>query len=738
MTKLRAAFLAGAALALCAAATLGQSPSNLPPGLVQQGGVVMMHPIQDTEAPGPTITGERRLGLVHILSSSDHDLFEQAFAAADRGDWTAAKGLASQGRDPMAQRLVQFRYLIDRNSGASFGEIAAFIKSVPDWPARDTLQARAEAAIDPAMDPRAVIAWFGVNPPVTGIGRVRYGEALIATNSVTRGRELVRQGWIEGTFDPNVELQIIQKDGGFLTPEDDARRLSRLLSANQVTDAKRELSRVGADDQRVGQVRIALRTTPDAGRKMVANLPASLQNDPGLLFDRTRAMRQGGKVEDIPDLLANAPVRDIAAANPSRWWAEMNLASRQALTDGNYGAAYWLAAKNGLPAVGQDYADSQFLAGWIALRYLRDPKSALPHFQNLDAATTRPISKGRARYWQGRAYEGMGEYASAWRAYNQASKFQETFYGQLALARIDATPHLHLVDPAIAPDEEQRAAYEKEDLTRAVRVLADLGLESLLRTFALQDESVYSEPRHVKLLCEDLTKMGFREVAVRVAKQLSYGGPLLLSYSYPVIALPSYAGPNTPPDPAYVLGIIRQETEFDPSAVSGAGARGLMQMMPESARKAAAQNGMAYRFGDLLTDTTYNMQLGMTELASDTADWGGSPIVAAAAYNAGPTNARRWIDSFGDPRATTDPVDWIERIPFEETRNYVQRVIENMQIYRARLNGPNQPLRILNDIYRPREPDVKVLPKPAGADAADAASPDAAGAVPVPDPRPAH
>jgi soluble lytic murein transglycosylase len=732
MTKLRAVFLAAAALAVCAAGALGQSPSTLPPGLVQQGSVVMMHPIQDSENNGPTITGERRVGLVHVLSAQDHQIFSQAFAATDHGDWTGARGLADQGHDATAKKLVTFRYLLDRNSGASFAEIVAFLKSSPDWPARDTLQARAEAAIDATMPPQSVLAWFAATPPVTGIGHVRFGEALIATNSAAKGREQVRQGWIDGTFDPPVELQIIQKDGGFFTPGDDAKRLNHLLAANQVTDARRELSRVDADTQRVGQARIALRTNPDAGSRAVANLPASLQNDPDLLFDRTRALRQRGNVEAIPDLLANAPVRDIAAANPTRWWAEMNLDARQAIADGNYGAAYWLAAKNGLPAVGQDYADSQFLSGWIALRYLRDAKSALPHFQNLDAATTRPISKGRARYWQGRAYEAMGDTAAAWRAYKQASLVPEAFYGQLALARIDSTPHLRLAEPLIEPGAETRAAYESEDLTRAVRVLADLGLESLLRTFALQDEATYPEPRHVKVLCEDLTRMGYREIAVRVAKALSYTGPLLLSYSYPTIALPAYAGPNTAPEPSYVLAIIRQETEFDPDAVSGAGARGMMQMMPESARKAASQNGMAYRFGDLLSDPTYNMQLGMTELAGDTSDWGGSFIVAAAAYNAGPTNAKRWIDAFGDPRSTTDPLDWIERIPFEETRNYVQRVIENMQVYRARLNGPNQPLRILNDLYRPRDPEVKVLAQPAGA----ASASDASGAVPVPDPRP--
>ncbi|HXL98305.1 MAG TPA: lytic transglycosylase domain-containing protein [Rhizomicrobium sp.] len=707
MTKFRAAFLAAAALGVGAA--LAQPAEPLPAGLTQQGGVIMMRPISDSDTAGPTFSSERRIGLVHVLSAADHDIYERAFDATDRGDWTAARGLAAQGHDPTAQRLIQFRYLLDRNSGASFGEITAFLKDNPDWPDRDTLFARAEAAMDPMMDASAVIAWFGDRAPASSMGRIRLGEALIATNSVTRGKDYVRQGWIEGSFDPTQELQIIQKDGSYLTPDVDAQRLNRLLWANDSASARREISRVGADDQRVGEARLALRSNPEAGQHLVANLPASLQNDPGLLFDRTRALRQHGRVEDIPDLLAGAPVHTIAAVSPTRWWAEMNLDARQALADGNYGAAYWLTANNGLPAVGQEYADSQFLAGWIALRYLRDAKAALPHFENLGAAVTRPISRARAHYWEGRAYEAMGDDAAAWKAYHLASLSPETFYGQIALAKIDATPHLHLPDAAIEPGPELRAAYEKEDLTHAIRVLADLGMESLLRSFSVQDVTIYPEPRHVKVLCEDLTRMGFREIAVRAAKTLSYNGPLLVAYSYPTIAVPAYVGPNTAPDPAYVLGLIRQETEFDPDAVSGPGARGIMQMMPESARKAASQNGMAYNGAALTSDTTYNMQLGMTELAGDISDWNGSLIIAAAAYDAGPNNARKWIDAFGDPRSTTDPIDWIEHIPFEETRNYVQRVIENTEIYRSRLSGRDEPLRVMADLYRPQSPNVKVL-----------------------------
>jgi soluble lytic murein transglycosylase len=204
--------------------------------------------------------------------------------------------------------------------------------------------------------------------------------------------------------------------------------------------------------------------------------------------------------------------------------------------------------------------------------------------------------------------------------------------------------------------------------------------------------------------------MGFREVAVRAAKEASYSGVRLLAYSHPVISVPAYYGTGLAPEPALVLGIIRQETEFDADAISGAGARGIMQLMPESARRDARLAGLAYRPEALLDDASYNMQLGMTELSTHLADWGGSYVLAAAAYNAGPGNVRKWIANFGDPRdARIDPIDWIEQIPFTETRNYVQRVIENMEIYRNRLSGRDEPLRILADIYRPNAPQIGPL-----------------------------
>ncbi|HEY1838546.1 MAG TPA: lytic transglycosylase domain-containing protein [Rhizomicrobium sp.] len=722
MNTIRAAMLAVSAAGIVATAW-AQPGDKLPPGLVRQGNVIMMQPIQDTgQGPAANFGGERREGLVHVLSASDHAIFEQAFDASERGDWTGAQGLAAGGADPTAKKLVQWRYLIDRNSGAAFAQIAAFLRDNPDWPDRDALEARAEAAIDPAaMDPHAIVAWFGDRAPQTGIGNIRLGEALIAAGSDSRGRELIRKGWIEGDFDPSQEFTIIQKDGSYLGSDADVQRLDTLLWDNNITSARRELSRVPAGAQRVAQVRIALRSSPSAGLREIASLPADDRDDPGVLFDKARALRITGSVDQVPHVLAQAPMHEIGPLAPSHVWSEINLDARQQLSENNYRTAYRLAANGGIPTDAEDYSDEQFLAGWIALRYLKEPAVALTHFQNLTRNVSRPISKARGRYWEGRAHEAAGNITGAYASYRRAAEHPETFYGQLALAKMSPDPMLELRS---TPVEAAVSVYEKDELTRAVRVLADLGLETMLRVFAVHQAEIRTNGE-TKALCENLTRMGFKEIALRVAKAESYTNDIQIPYLYPIIAVPAYVGPYTAPDQAYTLGIIRQETEFDPASVSGPGARGLMQLMPSSARMDAAKAGLEYRPNDLLSDIDYNMKLGQVELSVNLNNWTGSYILAAAAYNAGPGNARKWVDQFGDPRnSSVDPIDWIEHIPFGETRNYVMRVIENMEVYRARLAGHPVPLRILADIYRPNAPQTGALhySPPAGAQTGDADS----------------
>lgn len=653
--------------------------------------------------------GGVRQGRIRVLSATDHDLFLRAFEAASRGDWVAARNLASQGQNSLARKLVEWRYALDRNSGATFAEIDAVIKdtenktSAAAWPLRGTLQARAEAQITPELPPATVAAWFATRTPNSSIGKIRLGEALIAAGDKARGAVLIRNGWAEGSFDTDTEQSILQNDAAFLTPESDRARLDNLLWRREIAAAKRQVARVEGPAAGIANARIALGSYGFPKAEADVNKVQG-SADPGLLFDWSRALRLANRDREAHAMLLKVPAAPMVKDNAARWWSETNAQARDALANGDPRLALELVEHAGF-ASGDQYAEQQFLAGFIALRFLKDPNAALAAFQRLDAAVARPISKSRAQYWQGRAYEALGDTGSALTRYRQAALYPETFYGQVALARIDANPVLHLNETVV--EAVSASDVDADALMPQIKILAELGQAGSLRQFIERYVEVHPSPRHIKRLMLLLTDWGYPEIAVRLAKGLSYTGTMLPTFTHPVIALPPYPGPGDAPDPALVLGLIRQETEFDAYAISSAGARGLMQMMPASAKVAASRAKLPYRPGALLSDTRYNMQLGMTEYSVHLDRYGGSWVLAAAAYNAGPNNAKKWLAN-GDPRVG-DPIDWIEQIPFGETRNYVQRILENAQVYRARLAGKDAPLKILQNLYAPGQPSTPIL-----------------------------
>ena len=706
MTALRSLLF----LTASAVAALAQAVPAVPPGTpTRSGDVVIMQPIPDGSTDAGGLPGPRP-SRIRVLSAADHDLFVRAFEAAGRGDWTGARALAAQGQSPVAKRLLEWRYALDRNSGASFAEIDAAIKSTEaksaagTWPLRGTLQARAEAQITPDMPAADVIAWFGSKAPNSSIGKIRLGEALVATGDKTRGPALIRSGWAEGSFDLPIEQAIIEKDAAYLTPESDRARLDGLLWRSEITAAKRQVTRVDGGD--LANARIALLTVglPKA-QALVDKFKDS--SDPSLLFDWSRALRLADRDNEAHALLLRIPAAELLKAHAGRWWTEVSVQARDALASADPKLAFDLVQHAGFTS-GDQYAEQQFLAGFIALRFLKDPGTALAAFQKLDAAVSRPISKSRAQYWQGRSFEASGDNTNARAHYLLAAGYPETFYGQVALAHIDPTPNLRLSDSTV--EAAGTGEVETGALMPEIKILAELGQAGSLRSFVDRDVENNPTPAHIKRLILLLNDWGYPEIAVRLAKGLSYTGVYLPAFTHPVIPIPSYPGPGAAPDPALVLGLIRQETEFDAYAVSSAGARGLMQMMPASAKIAAKQTKLPYRPGALLSDASYNMQLGMTEARGQLDRFGGSWVLAAAAYNAGPNNVKKWLASNGDPRVS-DPIDWIEQIPFGETRNYVQRVLENTEVYRARLAGKDGPLRILPDLYAPNPPSMPVLAK---------------------------
>lgn len=646
------------------------------------------------------------------LSPAEHDLFTRAFAAADRGDWRTAQSLAAMGHDPVAAKLISWRYLTDRNSRAAFTEIDAFLKANPGWPMRDTLLARAEVAMADTMPPSAVIAWFGGREPLSAQGRIKLGIAELAAGKSDAGRAHIRQGWIDGRFDKNTESALARRFDGLIDPAAERARLDGLLWANDIKAAQRQAARVDGATARIAAVRLAIRAGRRDAKALLAALPGELADDPTLLFDRAMMARKANKGSEAYSLLARTSLAEIARYHSNQVWVEVAAGARQAMSDGDGRGAYKLvaAAAAVMPRNAADYPDMQFLAGWIALRVQNEPKTALTHFRYFMSSVSRPISVARGAYWQGRALEALGDMPGAWAAYRVGAQHPETFYGMLSIARTEVSPVLNLPEtPARVPDA---AAFEKDELVQAVRILADLGSVGLLRRFSIYYESTVNDPGRTKRLLQFLTEAGYRPIAVRVAKAAGYDGVDFPSYAFPVIDVPAYRGTGVGPEAALVLSLIRQETEFDVAAVSSSGARGLMQVIPSGARQYAKVAGLPYREADLTRNPTYNMQLGMAMFSGYLARWDGSLILGVAAYNAGPTNALRWVRANGDPRAPgADPVDWLERIPFGETRNYVQRVIENVQVYRA-LTGQKD-LKILNDIYSGNT-TPKPIPAPKG------------------------
>jgi soluble lytic murein transglycosylase len=634
---------------------------------------------------------------IRVLSAADHDLFTRAFDAASHGDWVGARNLAGRGQSSVARQMLEWRYALDPDSGAGFAEIDAVIKSTQGWPMRGTLQSRAEQMMIPGtLTPGQVIDWFGGRDPNSSLGKIRLGEALVATGQESRGARLIRDGWIAGSFDPSTELAIVQRDGSFITDDDDRARLNALLWKDQLADARHQMSRVDEHSRQVALARIAL----DGGLLRARAALAKVKNssDPNLLYDWSRALRVGHKDDSAHAMLLRIAAATLVRDHPAAWWSECSIQARDALTAGDARTAMALVNHAGLSG-GEPYAEQQFMGGFIALRFLKEPKTAQAWFQRLEGGVSRPISKGRARYWQGRAYEQMGDTASAITEYRLAATFPETFYGQVALARLEPSPVLHLSEtPA---DTAPPAELDGDILMPQIKIAAELGLATSLRQFLERDVALNPSAGHIKRLIISLGEWGYPEIGVRLAKTESYTGTWLPEQLYPVIQLPAYKGPGSGPEPALVLGLIRQETEFDANAVSVAGARGLIQLMTGTARAAAKIAGLPWRPNQLQSDTSYNIQLGMVDFIGHVSRYNGSLVLAMASYNAGPGNARKWIVANGDPRGQVDPIDWIEQIPFGETRNYVQRVLENTAVYRNRLAGRDTPLRILADLYGP-------------------------------------
>ncbi len=632
-----------------------------------------------------------------LLSPHDQAVYHLAFEAAHQERFDLARAEARKGTSPLLGKVLAWMEYVSPQSGATFADITAFIRANPGWPDIPVLMRRAEEAITVATPDQAVLDWFDHDPPVTVAGAMAYGKALLASGQKAKATPLLRRLWIQGNFGAQQESTFLNDFGALLTAHDQIARLDRLLWEHQDSAAQQQLNRVPVAVRLEGLARLALARESSGAEQALARVPAALRADPGLIFERMRYLRAHDEDDQAIALLKSPASRRV---HPELWWTERAIMARKQLGLGHITLAYDLARDHGQTS-GRGYADAEWLAGWIALRFLNDSQTALNHFAQIYDRVTTPRSRARAAYWAGRSCEALKRRQDAARWYAAAAQNVTTFYGQLAAGRISRDQLWPMpADPL--PTAQDISFFEKQDLVRISRMLGEIGESELIRPFMLHMNDLAKTPGERALAANLATSLGRADIAVAVAKRSEHEGVPLIASGYPIPAFREEGGPEK----ALVLGLIRQESAFHYEAVSSVGARGLMQLMPTTASRVAHGLGLRYRHLDTLTaaltaNPDLNVRLGSAYLGSLLSTFNGSYILSIAAYNAGPTRVKRWVREMGDPRtADIDPVDWIESIPYSETRNYVQRVLEGTEIYRRRLGATGLALSLAGDMKR--------------------------------------
>jgi soluble lytic murein transglycosylase len=643
------------------------------------------------------------------LSSADADRMREAFAAIAADNPNKAKALRAQVSDPAAAKLID--WYAYRNGYGTPAEIRAFLAANPTWPDRGTLMQRAEEVLFTSeAGPTEVKAFFADAPPTTPVGFTALAWALAADKDEATARVLAAKIWVELDIPSQWEEDVFKRIGGLLTEADHKRRLDRLLLAAtgsasersvRAATIRRTIARLSAPERKKAEARLAVFQRSKGSQKLIDKLPPeALAKEWGLAFQRAQALRRQGKDEEAWKVLLAEPEPTLAV-RPNGWWEERRANAYAALRARKPRVAYELVRDPGRLEINA-HNDAAFMAGWVALRHLKDARKALVHFQALVKSADGPLSRARGHYWLGRTWEALGDRPKANEAYLKASLQIDTFHGQLARLKLDPTATALRIDAPVAPTPEEIARFNGLDTVQAAVFAHKVGLDQwIIRAFLVQLRNHMESEAAVAMLAHLAEAIGDTQMAVRIGKNGIARGFNLIYYAYPLHRLPSYRPLRRPPETAVLLGIARQESEFNTTTLSHAGARGILQEMPVTAKHVCRDYKIRCDIARLMKDPAYNTMLGSAYISDRMDEFRGSYILAIAGYNAGPGRARAWIREFGDPRdPKVDPIDWIHRIPFQETREYVQKVLSNIQIYRARLGEVKTAVRLTSDLRR--------------------------------------
>jgi soluble lytic murein transglycosylase len=650
------------------------APNNAAPKSVPASVVTASVEVETTSALPPFPNDELRLG-----ENLDLDTLKAAIEAYRRGATAEGDTLAAGIDDRIARTMLEWA-AIRMGGGIGFSRINAFLEAHPNYPATALFRRRAEAALISEKKSMATVrAFFHAQQPLSPVGRVALALALKAEGRGDQAVAMIRESWRRDHFGQALETLVLNAFGDKLTPADHRLRAERYLFREKAGAALRNAARVSADYVVLAKARLAsAQAKRPIAQKLIDAVPAALRSDISFAFLQAQQARRADKPAEAAAALAKAPRDPALLGDGDGWWSERRLVARELLDEGDAATAYVVAAGHGAED-DAERIDAEWHAGWIALRFRDQPGLALAHFDEAAKIAGTPISAARVAYWQGRALEAMDKGEEAKEAYARAAAHPIAYYGQLARARL-GLPDLPL---------RSSAAAELAHLPghQGVRLLYQIGARDLAATM-LND---LAQRLHTTPALEAVAELARREGDVRallgVGKAALQRGFPLDNAAFPTFGVPDFPVLGDPMERAIVHAIARQESAFDPAAVSHAGARGLMQMMPATAKETARRANMPFDLPRLGQDALYSAQMGAAHLNDLLKDWRGSYILTFAAYNAGSGNVKKWIAAYGDPRKPEiDAVDWVERIPFYETRNYVQRVMENLQVYRQRLD----------------------------------------------------
>jgi soluble lytic murein transglycosylase len=600
-----------------------------------------------------------------------------AAQAYRKGDVAALTALARAAGGP-DERLALEWAALRADPHPTFAALEAFAKAHPSWPGLGYLRYREEAdlLVHPPS-PAAVADFFGADPPQSSAGKLAVARAEVAKGRTDEAIQSVRDLWRDGNFDAWTESAILREFGVVLLKSDHKYRADRLLYAENYAAAFRAAALAGPDETALAQARAAAARGP-LSPALLRAVPQSLKNDPGLLFARVQDARRSNRAYEAAMLLRLAPEDPKALINPDKWWSERRMVARELLDLDEPKLAFELCDKAAPPDDAADKVDLDFHAGWIALRFLGDAPEAAKRFALAAEAAETPLSIARAEYWRGRAAEAMGEKDDAKLHYENAATEPIAYYGQLAATRLGAK-RLELRAPRAVAE-----GPERDEAVRAAEALYADGLDELATTLAYEAARSWRDEAQMAAMAEVVKRHADAPTQLQFGKIATLRGYAFDAMAFPSSGVPAFVPLAHSADLASIYAVARQESEFVWHAASGAGAKGLMQILPATAASTAKREGVAYDYARLIVDPSFNTQLGAAFLGQVMEDEGGSRAMAFAAYNAGPGRVAQWIAAYGDPRKGADPVDWVERIPFDETRDYVQRVSENLGVYKQR------------------------------------------------------